>query len=79
MGKLGEQIVLKSEKSFRQIRFLGAKMAPAEIYFEKKYARDREARRAYRASKKNSDGINGLYMLDIMREGIKNGNPRLRF
>jgi hypothetical protein len=78
LGKLGEQIVLKSEKSFSHIRFLEAEPAIAETYYEKKTARDREARRAYRQKKRASDGINELYILDIMREGIKNGDPRLR-
>ncbi|MBR3508347.1 MAG: DUF3990 domain-containing protein [Lachnospiraceae bacterium] len=77
LGKLGEQIVLKSEKSFECIHFLGVEAADAETYFEKKATRDREARKAYRSTKKAADGINELYMLDIMREEIKNGDPRL--
>ena len=78
LGKLGEQIVLKSERAFEQIRFLGAEPADAETYYEKKSRRDREARREYRQTKRAADGINELYMLDIMREGIQNGDPRLR-
>lgn len=78
LGKLGEQVVLKSEKSFSQIRFIDAKAAAAEIYFEKKSIRDRDARRAYRLSRKEAENINELYMLDIMREEIRNGDPRLR-
>ena len=78
LGKLGEQIVLKSRESFSHIRFLGAEPAIAETYYEKKSMRDREARRAYRQTKRAADAINELYILDIMREGIKNGDPRLR-
>ena len=78
LGKLGEQVVLKSEKSFSQIRFIDAEAAAAEIYFEKKSIRDRDARRAYRLSRKEAENINELYMLDIMREEIRNGDPRLR-
>ena len=78
LGKLGEQIVLKSETAFKNIRFIGAEPADAATYHEKKSARDREARRAYRRTRKNADSINELYMLDIMREGIENGDPRLR-
>ena len=78
LGKLGEQIVLKSETAFAHIRFVGAEPAAAITYYEKKVIRDREARRAYRRSRLTSDDIGGLYMLDIMREGIKNGDPRLR-
>jgi len=78
LGKLGEQIVLKSDKSFSQIRFIDAEPAAAETYFEKKSIRDRDARRAYRLSRQKAENIHELYMLDIMREEIKNGDPRLR-
>lgn len=77
-GRLGEQIVLKSRDAFAHIRFVEAQPAAADIYYEKKIRRDREARRAYRSTRQASVGINELYMLDIMREGIENGDPRLR-
>ena len=78
LGKLGEQIVLKSEASFSRIRFVGAELADAETYYEKKTIRDRDARRAYRKTRQSLDEINELYMLDIMREGMTHGDPRLR-
>jgi hypothetical protein len=78
LGKLGEQVVLKSEKSFSHIRFIDAEPAAAETYFEKKSVRDRDARRAYRLSRQKEENIHELYMLDIMREEIRNGDPRLR-
>ncbi len=77
LGKLGEQIVLKSEKAFQHIQFTTAEPADAKTWYERKSLRDRDARREYRKTKKQSDGINELFMLDIMREEIKNGNPRL--
>ena len=78
LGKLGEQVVLKSEKSFQHIRFTGAEPAAAETWYEKKAVRDRDVRRAYRRTRQASDGINELYMIDIMREEIRSGDPRLR-
>ena len=78
LGKLGEQVVLKSEKSFSHIRFINAEPAAAVTYYEKKSVRDRDARRAYRLSRQKEENIHELYMLDIMREEIKNGDPRLR-
>ena len=77
LGKLGEQIVLKSRLAFEHIRFVDAKPAEADIHYGKKCFRDREARLAYRRSRTSSDGINELYMIDIMREGMENGDPRL--
>ena len=78
LGKLGEQIVLKSERAYQHIRFLDAEPADAATYYEKKAARDRAAKREYRKTKQAADGIEELYMLDILREGIKNGDPRIR-
>jgi hypothetical protein len=78
LGKLGEQIVLKSERAYTKIYFQGADFAEAQRWYDKKSVRDREARRAYRRSKGTSDGIADLYMLDIMREGMTNGDPRLQ-
>lgn len=78
LGKLGEQIVLKSKKAFERIRFEDYAEAAAEEYYVKKAARDLEARKQYRTSKKGADSANDIFMLDILREGIKNGDPRLR-
>lgn len=78
LGKPGEQIVLKSEKSFSHIHFTGAEPASSSVYYEKKASRDREARREYRKTKTSQDGFNELFMIDIMREEIKNDDPRLR-
>lgn len=78
LGKLGEQIVLKSEKAFERIRFEGYEEVDATEYYVKKTERDREARKQYRTSKKVSDSVNDIFILDILREEIKNGDPRLR-
>ena len=77
LGKLGEQIVLKSPKAFAQIQFAGYENADAEEYYIKKNEREREARRQYRRNKKEEADVNELFILDIMREEIKNGDARL--
>ena len=69
---------LKSEKSYQHIRFVDAEVAEAGKWYEKKAIRDRDARREYRRKKSAAEGMEELYMLDIMREGISNGDPRLR-
>ena len=78
LGKLGEQIVLKSKKAFDRITFTDSIPAQKEEYFAKKMIRDKEARKAYRNSKRQSADIHDIYMLDIMREGIINGDQRLQ-
>ena len=76
--KLGEQVVLKSQKVFSQLRFLDYEAAYAEEYYQKKMQRDKAARRQYRETKGEEARVTDLYMLDIMREGMKNHDPRLR-
>ncbi len=78
LGRLGEQIVLKSERAHKAIRFLGAVLAEAPYWSEQKAARDREARRAYRVARQAAAGVDEIYMLDIMREEMTHGDPRLR-
>ena len=78
LGNLGEQIVLKSKNAFDSIRFLGYEEIMADIYYEKKRTRDLEARRQYRQNNKEADNINDIFIIDIMREGMKNGDSRLR-
>lgn len=78
LGKLGEQIVFKSREAFLHIRYTGAESVSAAIWYEKKIARDREARRQYRRTKTAGTMTGELFMIDIMREGIENGDPRLR-
>ena len=79
LGKLGEQIVLKSQKAFQQIDFLESENVSAFVYYEKKLERDRTARREYKKTKAaDADMIHDIYMLDIMREGMTNGDPRLQ-
>ena len=77
LGKLGEQIVLKSPKAFAQIKYIGSDLVDAEIYYAKKAERERMARREYRARWKQAANINDLFILDIMREGMTNNDPRL--
>ncbi len=57
---------------------MGSKEAGAEIYYDKKKLRDREARREYRQFRGENSVLNEIYILDIMREGMENDDPRLR-
>lgn len=78
LGKLGEQIVLKSRKAFEKIQYQGCEVVDAEIYYVKKVQREREARREYRAAKKRETlDIHEIYILDMMREEMRNDDSRL--
>ncbi len=78
LGKLGEQIVLKSKKSFKHISYAGYEKAESNIYYSKKNERDKSARRAYRNTRSSNDSINDLFMIDIMRMNIISGDERLK-
>ncbi len=77
LGKLGEQIVLKSKTAFDRIKFLDYTVADNAVYYAKRKARDEEAKEAYR-KELESDDINGIYMRDILREEMKPDDIRLR-
>ena len=78
LGKLGEQIVLISQKAFASIEFENAIPAPNEIYLPKKLARDTAARKDFQQEKARGSILTEKYILDIMREGWKNDDERLQ-
>ena len=77
LGKLGEQFVLKSSKAFDAIRFVDYTIADNTVYYAKRKARDDEARTAYLKELEHED-IDGIFMRDIIREEMKQDDPRLR-
>lgn len=77
LGQLGEQAFIKSEKAFKVLEFIGATEAEAAIYYSRKRERDQKARREYRLLQNMEETENELLMIDIVRGGIKNGDPRL--
>jgi len=77
LGKLGEQFVLKSERAFSAIRFISYAEIRNSIYYPLRRQRDDAARAAYREELDRED-LNGLYMRDIIREGILPNDSRLR-
>lgn len=77
LGKLGEQFVLKSQKAFEEIRFLSYEIADNSLYYAKRKARDEEARGSFFAELERDD-IEGIFMRDIIREGMKADDARLR-
>ena len=75
LGKLGEQIVIKSKFAFSKIQYEGFDVAEKEKYYVLRKARDDEANQTYLETlEEESDG---LYIQDIMRGGIKNDDPRI--
>lgn len=78
LGELGEQIVMKSERAFRAVRFVDAELVRNEVYYPKKVGRDSAAREEYWAKRVAYDPLKGAYMLDIIREQWRNDDERLQ-
>ncbi len=78
LGKLGRQIVLKSEKAFSQLTFVDAEIAKADEWFAKKQLRDKTARNDYFSSRMNSREPGDLYITQILDEEMKADDERLR-
>lgn len=78
LGKLGEQIVLISQKSFDSLEFKESIPAQKDIYFPKKLARDTKAREDFKEERDQDFILTEKYMIDIIREGWKNDDERLQ-
>ncbi len=80
LGELGEQVVLMSRKSFEKISFIEYEIANGSIYNPRRMGREERARLAYL----NNHGAdlktasNDLFIMDIIREQVKNNDERLR-
>ena len=75
LGKLGEQIVIKSQFAFSKIKYEGFESADKNTYYALRKARDDDANKTYLEILEEE--ADGLYIQDIMRGGIKNDDPRI--
>ena len=66
LGKLGEQIVLKSKEAFRRIHFQSYEIADHTVYYIQRSQRDLNARSSWQEILE-SDDLDGLYMRDLIR------------
>ena len=73
LGKLGEQVVLKSRKAFDALTFVEAIKAPRKEYFAKYRQRDEETRGKYRQIAAKPLAEDETYVIDIIRNNWKNG------
>lgn len=78
LGKLGEQLFLKSQKAFDRIRFIESESVSADVWYDRKKNRDLSARRAYRNMSKEDYVKGDLYMIRILDEEVKPDDPRLQ-
>lgn len=77
LGELGMQIVLKSKKAFDELKFTGYELAQSKEYYIKRVSRDKKARDSYFNDYRQNYGVDGLFIMDIIRKGLKNGDKIL--
>lgn len=79
LGELGEQVVLVSQKAFEKIHFVSYEIAESNIYYYKRVEREIRANEVFSAMHMQFDYQDpDIFILDILREGIKNNDSRLR-
>ena len=79
LERLGEQVVLISERSFSQLEFQGYEIADYREYYFKRLQRDQSAREDYASRKKTLEQMkDDIFVFNIMMEGIKKDDPRLQ-
>ena len=78
LGKLGQQIVLKSEKAFSRLSFIDAEIARSEDWYAKKQYRDKAARTRYFDVERNRRQRGDIYITRILDEEMKADDQRLR-
>ena len=77
LGKLGEQVVLRSPAAFDAISFIGASPVDASIYHVRRQARDRGAREDFKKMLTETHPGEEIYVSTIINEKWSNDDPRL--
>lgn len=78
LGQLGKQVVIISELAFDKLHFDGFETADKLEYYSKRKARDERARNDYlKGTRKDTIFSNDLFIVDIIRRGIKDGDTNL--
>lgn len=78
LGNLGEQIVIRSQKAFDCLKFLGYEIAEADVYYPLRKQRNEKARLEFLSDKRGPFDPNSLYLNEILRGGVKSDDPRIR-
>ena len=77
LGELGIQIVLKSKKAFDTLKYKSYELAECKEYYVKRVSRDKKARDTYLSGYRHKSVSDGLFVMDIIRKGLKNGDKIL--
>lgn len=76
LGKLGEQVVVKSPLAFGRMVSTGFSVADHTVYYQRRQARNESATKEYETMLAKND-FKGLYMNTILAERIGNDDVRI--
>lgn len=76
LGELGIQYVLKSDKAFSALKYVGYEAVDRTTYYAKRKRRDELAREAFMKMLEN-EVEDGAFIRDLMKEGVENYETRL--
>lgn len=68
LGKLGIQVVPRSERAFEALSFVDAVPVDRDLWFPKKASRDVKARADFRKRRDSEYSLTGHYAIDMLRE-----------
>ena len=77
LGKLGEQVVLRTPAAFDALSFVEAISVDASIYHIRRLSRDRDAREDFRKMLTETEASEEIYVSTIINEKWNNDDPRL--
>ena len=78
LGNLGEQVVLKSQRAFEHLRFIGYEFAEADIYYALRKDRNDMARNEFLKDRRGQLTKDSLFLSDIITGGIPVDDPRIQ-
>ena len=79
LGRLGEQVALRTERAFENLTYLGSERVSWEEYHPRYVARDSDARSQWRDTvKKGNRAADDIFAIDIIRRNLRHGDPILQ-
>ena len=79
LGRLGEQVALRTERAFENLTYLGSERVSWEEYHPRYVARDSDARSQWRDTvKKGRRAADDIFAIDIIRRNLRHGDPILQ-
>lgn len=66
LGKLGEQVVIRSRAAFNTLRFIDAESVNSDVFYPKRMSRDRQARNDYLSMLTERPTADAVYISDLI-------------